>query len=420
MMVSIILLVIFVWVKLNSTEDLAVSNKTRQTSSLVAAADLKTLVGDNNSFASDLYQTLTKKTQANLIFSPLSISQVLAMTYAGAYGTTSSQIAKVLHFTLPAERLHPAFNALDLSLQKPAPADNPDEFQLNIANSLWGQKGFPYLSGYLDLLAENYGAGVYLTDYSAAPETSRQAINQWVSRKTNNKINELLAPGTITPDTNLTLVNAIYFLGKWDNQFDPDQTHGAGFNLLDGTKTTVSMMFFPSPRGLLYYKGPNYQAVELAYKGDQVAMTLIVPDTGHFSDVQKSISAKMLDDNWSKLAYQDVDFAMPRYKFETRLGLGGILASMGMPNAMDNKTADFSGMDGRRDLYIGEVIQKALIAVDEDGTEAAASTVVILPGAGANEPDLEVHLTIDRPFIFVIHDWRTHSILFIGQVVDPR
>jgi len=403
-----------------SSGDLAVSNKPRQASPQTPDADLKTLSGDNNAFALDLYHALPDKTPQNLVFAPYSISQALAMTFAGANGKTASQMAQVLHFTLTPQRLHPAFNALDLSLQKTASSDNPDQFQLKIANSLWGQTGYPFLSDFLDLLAENYGAGMHLTDYSNAPEPSRLAINQWVSEQTNNKIKDLLAQGVITPDTRLTLVNAIYFNAHWVYPFEHNETHLADFTHLDGSKTQVPFMSPANKLDLQYTRGTNYQAVELPYKGDEVAMTLIVPNEGHFYDVQSSISAAWLNDCWAQMKSQQVNLGMPKFKFETSLGLSEVLGGMGMQDAVNRSAADFSGMDGRHDLYIGAVVHKALIALDEDGTEAAAATAVIMKPEAALPRANVVPLIIDRPFFFIIHDTHNQSILFMGQVVDPH
>jgi len=403
--------------------DMAVSNKSRQTSPQAPDADLKILAGDNNAFALDLYHAFSGKTPQNLVFSPYSISQALAMTYAGANGKTASQMAQVLHFTLPSQRLHPAFNALDLSLQNLSTAANPDQFQLKIANSLWGQTGYPYLSPFLDLLAENYGTGMYLTDYSKASESSRQTINQWVSQQTENKINDLLAQGVITPNTRLTLVNAIYFYAHWDTLFNPNYTHQDYFTRLDGSKTSASFMSLGKALTMPYIHGADYQAVELPYKGDQVVMTLIVPDSGHFSNVQKSISVLWLNDCWAQMQDKKVNVVLPKFKFETSLGLNEVLAGMGMSDAINNAAADFSGMDGNRDLYIGAVVHKALIAVDEDGTQAAAASAPEMQGTTAVDPSIktdDINLIIDRPFFFVIHDTQNHSILFMGQGVDPH
>ena len=394
------------------------ANKQRQTSPQVDNADLKTLASDNNSFAIDLFHALADYNNQNLIYAPFSISEALAMTYAGAEGKTAQQMAQVLHYSLPGDRLHMAFNATDLSLQSSTSNQGQDQFQLNIANSLWGQKGFSFLADYLDLLTQNYGTGVKLTDFKNSPEPSRQEINQWISQQTKNKINDLLAKGTITTNTRLALVNAIYFNGRWNDPFDHNLTHKADFTGLDGSKTTVSMMAATGVSNLKYIHGTNFQAVELPYKENQAVMTVIVPDAGYFNDIKKIISSAWISDCWQQMRLTIVQLSMPKYKFETTLGLSDQLSKMGMADAMNQEAADFSNMDGKKDLFIGAVIHKAMIAVDEDGTEAAAASAIVMQTLGMAGGN--VQLTVDRPFIIVIHDVHHNSILFMGQVLDPQ
>ncbi len=399
-----------------SSPDILISTKARINSPAAPSADQGELAQGNNAFAMDLYHTLPP--QENLFFSPFSISQALAMTYAGARGLTEQQMAKTLHFTLPQSRLHPAFNALDLALQPPDTQAAEGSFQLNIANSLWGQKGYAFQPAFLDLLAENYGAGLRLADFQAAPEPARQTINQWVSDQTKDKINDLIPAGAITPDTRLVLANAIYFYAKWLYPFDGSLTQPGDFNLMDGTTVSVPMMSLGRVTGLRYAAGSGYQAVELPYAGDKIALTLIVPDAGRFAEVQSALTSSELESLWGSLETKQVELSLPKFKYESSFSLGQTLSQLGMSDALTPGAADFSGMDGSRDLFISDILHKAVVAVDEDGTEAAAATAVVV--GITSLPVVDVQLTVDRPFIFAIRDTQSGAMLFLGQVVNPE
>ncbi len=400
-----------------SEETLLISSRPRNTSPSSGDVALRELVGGNTAFAVDLYQRLAEE-PGNLFFSPYSISLALAMTFAGARGETEQQMAQTLRFTLPQEQLHPAFNMLDLNLRPPeqkTPTADEQPFQLNIANSLWGHAGFDFLPEFLDLLAENYGAGMYRVDYSD-PETARQLINRWVEEQTREKIKELIAQGMLNPMTRLVLVNAIYFKGAWVYPFDRELTREAPFTLLDGSQVNVPMMYLA--RDFLYMRGKNFSAVRLPYQDSSIGMLLIVPDEGQFGEVEKAFTPQLLEEIRSNLSLAAVRLSMPKFKMETDFNLSQTLANMGMPAAFDRSLADFSGMTGRKDLFISNVVHKAYVDVNEEGTEAAAATAVIMELKGM--PMNEVELTIDRPFLFFIEDQQSGTLLFAGRVVDPR
>lgn len=397
---------------------LLTSSRPRNTAPPSGEIALRELVSGNTAFAIDLYQRLAEK-PGNLFYSPYSISLALAMTYAGARGETERQMAQTLRFSLPQQQLHPAFNMLDLNLrpleQKPA-AQDEQPFQLNIANSLWGQEGFDFLPEFLDLLAENYGAGMYRVDYGD-PESARRQINLWVEEQTKEKIKDLIAEGVLNPLTRLVLVNAIYFKGAWVYPFDPEATREAPFTLLDGSRVNVPMMHLS--KDLLYLRGKNYAAIRLPYRDSAMGMLIIVPDEGKFEEVEKALTPQMLEEIRSNLSLAAVRLAMPKFKMETDFNLSRTLAEMGMPAAFDRTLADFSGMTGRKDLFISDVVHKAYVDVNEEGTEAAAATAVIMELKAM--PMNEVELTIDRPFLFfIIEDQRSGTMLFAGRVVDPR
>jgi serpin B len=396
---------------------LLISAKARVTSPDASPSDQRELAQGNLAFALDLYHTLPG--QDNLFFSPFSISQALAMTCAGARGQTEAQMAKTLRFTLPQDRLHPAFNALDLALPPGAGSASADgQFQLNIANSLWGQSGYTFQPAFLDLLAQNYGAGLRLTDFRAAPEPARQAINQWVGDQTKEKIKDLIPAGAITPDTRLVLANAIYFYAKWLYPFDRNLTRPGDFHRLDGATVSAPMMSLGHIAGLRYAAGQGYQAVELPYAGDKIVLTLIIPDSGRFAEVASALTPAQLEALLGGLETKQVQLSLPKFKYEASFSLKQILAQLGMPDALTPGVADFSGMDGTRDLFISDVVHKAVVAVDEAGTEAAAATAVIV--GITSLPVVDVELTVDRPFIYLIRDTQTGTVLFLGQAVSPK
>ncbi|MCK4368495.1 MAG: serpin family protein [Dehalococcoidales bacterium] len=392
------------------------SEKPRVTSPDVSGADLATLVEGNSAFAFNLYQAL-REGDGNLFYSPYSISLALAMTYAGAQGETAQQMADTLQFVLPQNRLHPAFNDLDLELARRgegAEGKDGEGFRLNIVNAIWGQKDYEFLSDFLDLLAENYGAGLRVLDFVSAPEESRITINNWVSDQTEGRIEDLIPQGLIDALTRLVLTNAIYFNAAWQYPFEEDMTEDGPFYLLDGGEVTVPMMRQTELFG--YAEGDGYQAVELPYDGGELSMIILLPQAGQFETFEGSLDAQQVDEIIGRLEHRQVTLAMPRFEFESSFGLREALVAMGMPVAFSGD-ADFSGMTGNRDLFIAEVIHKAFVSVDEAGTEAAAATAVVMPTS--MPPDEIIEVTVNRPFVFLIHDIETGAILFIGRVVNP-
>ena len=391
------------------------------TSPDLSPADMNDLVAGNSAFAFDLYQALSAE-DGNLFYSPYSISLALAMTYAGARGETEQQMKDTLQFILSQDRLHPAFNGLDLELaSRGEGAEGTDEggFRLNIVNALWGQEDFDFLSEFLDVAAENYGAGLKLLDFVNAPEDSRIVINDWVSEQTEGKIEDLIPPDVIDGLTRLVLTNAIFFNAAWLYPFSENRTKGGAFHLLDGEEVTVPIMGRTARFGLA--KGDGYQAVELLYDGSELSMVILLPDTGQFEEFEGSLDADLVRSITDDLVPTRVALGMPKFEFDSDFSLGDTLGAMGMPVAFisslgpcTSERADFSGMTGTCDLFIKEIVHKAFVSVDEAGTEAAAATAVVM-----ETESLPPSVTIDRPFVFLIRDIETGAILFVGRVVNP-
>ena len=392
------------------------SDKPRNISPTVDRTDLSKLVDDNKAFAFDLYQVLRQK-ESNLFYSPYSISEALAMTYASARGETEKDMAKALHFTLSQDRLHPAFNSLDLQLKQRgegAKGKDNEGFRLHVVNTIWGQKEYEFLGEFLDVLAQNYGAGLRILDFVNETEQSRLTINKWVSDQTEEKIKDLIPEGVINQLTRLVLTNAIYFNAAWQHPFNEDATSDGLFHLLSNEDVTVPMM--KQTESFRYTEGNDYQAVELLYDGQELSMVILLPKAGQYKAFEEKLDAEFAKAIVDNLETREVALTMPKFEYESSFGLKEALKTLGMGVAFTTD-ADLSGMNGKRDLFIQDVLHKAFVSVDEAGTEAAAATAVIV-GLTALPPE-PVAVTIDRPFTFFIRDIPTDSIIFVGRVLNP-
>jgi serpin B len=406
--------------------DVAQAAVARESAPAVADDDLAALAAGNRAFALDMYKAIRQQA-GNLFFSPYSISQALAMTYAGARGATEQEMASTLRFDLPQARLHPAFNALDRALishsqvgaSKPNPAQAPSEkpsgLELTTANALWAQQGLPIREAFLNTLARNYGSGVRLLNF-AESEQARQDINMWVSDQTKQRIEDLLPEGSITPDTALVLTNAIYFKASWAERFVSQRTADDSFKLLDGSQITTPMMHNVSTYG--QGAGSGYLAVELPYYGQTTSMVIVMPDAGQFAEFETGLTTERLDAILAGLQPAMIDLKMPKFEIKGQtISLAEALRSLGMKAAFDKNLADFSGIVADPRLWIDDVMHQAFVAVDEQGTEAAAATAVVMETSLVRATD---EVIIDHPFLFLIRDRETGTILFMGRMVDPR
>ena len=400
----------------------ALSSLDRIASPGVPTADVHELTAGNNAFAFELYQSL-RSGEGNLLFSPYSISQALAMIYAGARGATEQQMADTLHFALPQERPHPAFNALDLELGSRSHATRRTKqgtFQLDIANTVWGQEGYPFRPEYLDLLALNYGAGIRLVDFKKDAAAAIKAINKWVSEETDGRVQDIVSD--LPEDTGFVLAMAIYFNAQWDLPFDREGTEDEPFYLLDGDEEKVPLMH--QQDDFLYTEGDGYQAIQLPYLNHDVTMVILLPREGRFREIEERLTGDWMPS--VVFSRHEVILTMPKFSFETSvLNLAETLGAMGMPDAFD-ASADFTGIIEQPGLiaYIAKVLHKAFIDVNEEGTEAAAVTevemeVIVGEAIGVPTEPPPIIMRIDRPFIFFIRDRETGAILFVGRVMNP-
>jgi serpin B len=366
------------------------------------------LVAGNTQFALDLYRVLFDAEQ-NLFYSPYSISQALAMTFAGARGETARQMAQALHFSLPQAQLHHAFNALDQALASRA---EREDVSLHNVNAIWGQQGYAFLNTFLDTLAENYGAGMRLLDFRKA-EQARCTINQWVSDQTQRRIQELLPPNSVSGATALVLTHAVYFKAAWQQPFFEAYTKNKPFSLLDGSRISVPTM---SQRAWLgYAEEPGVQVVELPYAGNGLSMVILLPEQGRFESFARSLDGQKVAALLERLEWSGVALTMPRFRFDAAFGLKQALMTLGMVEPFG--AANFSGMDGTRELFIDQVYHNTFVAVDEAGTEATAATAVVMNRKSG--PPLQHEVSVDRSFVFLVRDIDTGTVLFLGHVVNP-
>jgi len=378
---------------------------------LVVTPDMTTVVEGNTDFALDLYRQVGKE-PGNLFFSPSSLSAALAMTYAGARGETAGQMADTLHFPLDSERLHPAMGALVLK----GPGGKAPPYQLHVANALWGQQGYPFLPEFMALTRKHYDAGLHEVDFARATEKARQTINAWAEEQTKRKITDLVPPGVLTTLTRLVLTNAIYFKGTWVYQFDKKKTAAEPFFVTAEESHPLPLM--QQKREFNYFQDSDCRVLELPYAGEDISMVVILPEkVDGLAEVEKTLNSASLKKYLSALKSRKVEVYLPRFQMTREFGLKDALSEMGMPVAFSPNDADFTGINGGQPqrLFIKDVLHKAFVAVNEEGTEAAAATGVVM------EPtSLPPRFRADHPFIFLIRDLRTGSILFLGRVADPR
>lgn len=376
---------------------------------------IQALADAHNAFALDLYKQLAGEGE-NIFYSPYSIYMALLMTYAGAAGDTASQMESTLHLPYSQEEVHAVMNALNLQLKANSIMDDKPAFTLNIVNQLWGQAGYAFLPEFLNTLSQNYNAGLKTVDFAADPEAARELINLWVEAQTNEKIRDLIPEGVLNELTRLVITNAVYFKAAWLSPFDPANTKNGSFTLLDGTQADVPMMHQSS--SMRAYVSQDVQAVELPYEGGTYSMVALMPTAGNLDTFEQSLTAESLQDILNQLERASVTLSMPKFKFDAAFALNDALEGMGMTDAFDPMKANFSRMDGTTSLYISSALHKAFVDVNEEGTEAAAATAVAIGLTSA--PGQSYTIMLDHPFLFLIRDNATGTLLFVGRMADPR
>ena len=373
-------------------------------------AMIEAVVQGNMKFALDLYQEL-RSSEGNLFYSPYSISSALAMTCAGAQENTLKEMEQALHFPADQEALHEAFERISAGVTE---AGEQDHVQMKIANNLWPSHDHDFLKAYLKLLKKYYDVKITPLDYGDE-ESARTTINEWVEERTENRIQDLIAAGVLDSLTQLVLVNAIYFKGDWEIPFDPDLTSEAPFRVDPQEQIMLAMM--NCKHNFRYAETDLMQMLELPYTGDDLVMNILLPveDSG-LAKLEEALTVENLETWLASLQETEVEVTLPRFELTFPFRLDGVLQSMGMRDAFTDK-ADFSGMDGSRELFIGAVLHKAFVAVNEEGTEVAAATAVVMVTKMMAFPP--VIFRADHPFLFLIQEKHSGSVLFIGRVVNP-
>ena len=370
-------------------------------------------VGRNTAFALELYAQL-QPNPGNLFFSPYSISTALAMTYAGARGETKEEMRRVLHFDADPGELHESFDRLQHRLDE---AGKLGGMQLKIVNALWAQKGYPFLTDFLETAKSHYHANLNQADFGTEAETSRNAINGWVTQETHDRIQNLLPSGSINDQTRLVLANAIYFKAAWAKPYDKSLTSTQPFHLSTTQQVQVPLMH--QTEDVNYTENADFQAVEVPYRGNKLSMVILLPrQVDACGQLEKRLTPALLASWLAELKPQQVEIFFPRFKLESSLNLKTPLSRLGMPIAF-NGGADFSGMDGTRRLHILDVFHKAWGEVNEEGTEAAAATGVVMVPQVLRLPAPTPVFRADHPFVFLIRHTGSGSVLFLGRLANP-
>lgn len=364
--------------------------------------------------------TLGAEVEGNLAVSPYSIAVVLALTANGAVGATRRQL-ELVSGGIATERVNGGLNALTTHVESLAgeveKADGTrTELALDSANALFGQEGMRWEQPFLETLAASYGAGMDVVDWAGDNEGARKAVNAWTAEQTRDRVEEILPEGVVDPSTRLVLVNTLYLKAPWEQPFDADLTEEAPFTLLDGSTVDVPLMSSYGATGDALARGEGWTAVRLPYAGGRVAMTVVVPDQGRYADVEAAVSGGLAG-VLAALEPSQVQVALPRWTFRFHGSLVDALRAIGVELPFAPGRADFSAMTTEAQLHVSGVEHEVFIAVDEEGTEAAAATAVVM--AETSAPQFET-LRADRAFLFVVHDVEHGTPLFLGRVLDPR
>jgi len=367
-------------------------------------------VQGNTEFALNLYASL-RDGEGNLFLSPYSISSALAMTYAGARGQTEAEMRKVLCFSHEQQVLHRTFTAIDSRLDA---VDKKRRYELMVANRLWGQKGYQFLDPFLNTTKTCYGAELATVDFIDDTEGARKTINAWIEKQTKNRIKDLLKPGVLQSLTRLVLTNAIYFKGQWESKFDKERTKDAPFMVSAQKKVTAPMMYQKDK--FKYMKADSFSAIELPYNDEELSMLIFLPnEIEGLAALEEECTPRNLK-AWTEQMYEtEIEVFLPKFDMACEFRLKKVLEQMGIKKLFSE--ADLTGMANDEELYVSAVVHKAFVEVSEEGTEAAAATAVVVAKRAMIKRNV---FRADHPFLFLIRDNKTGSILFIGRLVEPK
>ena len=378
------------------------------------SADNNAISSNNLKFSLDLYKALNAD-PGNIAFSPYSIEEALSLTLAGAKADTAAQIRSAL--SLPENPPAPRVKILRENLAKAASADG---FELRLANSLWMQKDYDFLDSFKTAAKNDYDAVLETVDFIKSCEKAREEINDWVEDLTKKKIRELLKEGDLKPISRLVIVNAIYFKAAWLSPFLEAVTQKGKF--WETPDKTVEASFMKQQAQLRYTETDILQIAELPYAGASTSMLILLPkEKGGIVKIEKTLESTGLESHIAALASETVMVQLPRFTTRSAMSLVAALSALGVVDAFKPSVADFSGIDGSKQLSISDVIHQAVVETNEQGSEAAAATAVIfgIETAAPAPTKKPIAFIADHPFIFFIRENKTGNILFMGRVTNP-
>lgn len=376
----------------------------------------ESLAESNNKFALDLYAR-TKSEKGNFFLSPYSILSAFAMCHAGARGDTREQLARALHLAAPSERVGEDFAEFNRGLHK---IQENGDITIGVANSLWVQQGYKFLPGYLSAVGKHHDAEISNVDFAGDSKGVRKKINEWTAAKTANRITGIVPPNGLSPDTKMALVNAIYFKGDWSQEFQHEATRDEPFWITPERSVDWPLMW--QKQSFLYAENTGTKLLVLPYKGEELSMVILLPtEKGGLEDLENRLSVEYLKNLLGAARTEETHVCLPKFTLDGGFELNELMQALGAKDAFDQAAADFSGMDGSRNLFISAALHKAWIKVDEKGTEAAAATAIVgeagaMPREDENPPKV---FRADHPFVFFIRENNSGAILFAGRVSDP-
>ncbi len=378
-------------------------------SSVSAQQEMNETVKGNNRFAFNLFEEVQKEGE-NVFFSPYSISSALAMTYTGAEGGTRQEMQKVFGFSNDKQGQAEAYHMLNKHLD----TLNDEKVKLNVANSLWCQNNYNFLDDFLNINKKYYQAGIKKVDFRSNHAEARKQINQWVEEETNKKITDLIKEGMLSPSVRLVLANAIYFKGTWAYPFEKSKTRPEIFYMNEKNRKRV--LFMHRSVSVKYYEDELAQVIELPYAGEDLSMMILLPqEISGIHKLESKLDTDLYQEYQESMFSKKVELWLPRFRVETQYNLNKPLKILGMNSAFSGN-ADFSGMTGKKELFISDVAHKAFVEVNEKGTEAAAATGAVMTKSSLVK---KVEFRADHPFIYMIKDNRTGAILFMGRLNEP-
>ena len=374
------------------------------------AGSVVSLVDSLNDFSFEFYNKLLEGDDGNIFFSPYSIFVALSMAYEGAAGNTADEMQNILNILQNDSVTQSSFGRIYNLLNQ-----NQNGYTINTANAFWTHQDYQFLNSYLKLLENYYMAEANVLDFSKNVEAA-EMINTWIEEQTNDKIKDMIKSDMLSDITKLVLTNAIYFKGLWEKQFDPDATYETDFEITNDQTVKIDMMSYTGDDSTFNYtETEDLQILELQYQGNDLSMIILLPKENNISIAESALNAKNLT-NWrNDLEENEIIVKIPKFKFKTEYTLNDVLKNMGMNDAFSPGAADFSKMDRTRDLFISKVLHKAFIEVNEEGTEAAAATAIVMELGVA----MSTEFNADHPFLFLIQHKETGTILFLGKVTDP-